>query len=658
MSSPEILAPAGDKDSFLAAVSAGADAIYCGLKHLNARMEANNFTLKELASLVDIAKEKNIKVYLTLNSIVRDKEIPELIDTLLILKKEIPIDGIIFQDLSILKILDKISFSVDLHLSTLSNFSIASSFSSIKKLGIKRVVLPRELSIDEIKYLHERASGVELEVFVHGALCYSVSGRCYWSSLLGGKSALRGRCVQPCRRIYTIDNKTGRFFSCLDLGLDVLVKLLLPLKMVKGWKIEGRKKGPHYIYYTTKAYKILRDNYKDSKAKKMALELLKLSLGRETTHFYFLSHRPFCPVDPSKHTGSGLFVGNTGSDKKGNFFIRPKIPLLPRDILRVGYQDLEVHFIKKISQFVPKGKKFYFDKSEAKGLRKGVPVFLIDRREEELRRELLRLNSQLKEKNIDLYPKNENKKGLVNFKKSKNKVQKCISLHIFKELDKRNFNFSFTKSGVWVELDSDENLLKKFSWYWLPPVIWPEEEKKWIDKIKRILSKGGKNFILNSLWHISLFEDEDIEKLNLWAGPYCNITNPLESEIVKELGFKGLIPSFELSKEDYLEFPKKSIIDVGIVIYGTFPFSISRILFDKTMLKKTIISPKGEPFWIEKINSNYYLYPGWRYDIRKKQKELKKIGYSLFIYLHKKVPKGVKKIDREFEFNWDISEIL
>ena len=98
-----------------------------------------------------------------------------------------------------------------------------------------------------------------LEVFVHGALCYAVSGRCYWSSYLGGKSGLRGRCVQPCRRFYHQKSQNGRFFSCYDLSIDVLVKVMLDIPAIHAWKIEGRKKGPHYVYYTTRAYQLLRD---------------------------------------------------------------------------------------------------------------------------------------------------------------------------------------------------------------------------------------------------------------------------------------------------------------------------------------------------------------------------------------------------------------
>ena len=133
-------------------------------------------------------------------------------------------DALIIQDLALVELARQTGYTGELHLSTLANVSFPAALKLVrKKLGIDRIVLPRELSIDEIKTMASACpQGLDLEVFVHGALCYGVSGRCYWSSYLGGKSGLRGRCVQPCRRLYTQDGQNGRFFSCQDLSLDVL----------------------------------------------------------------------------------------------------------------------------------------------------------------------------------------------------------------------------------------------------------------------------------------------------------------------------------------------------------------------------------------------------------------------------------------------------
>jgi U32 family peptidase len=248
---PEILAPAGNRAAFLAGLAAGADAIYCGLKSLSARMEAKNFSLEELASLVRLAHDRDVKVYVTVNVLLKPDELDRagrLIDDL---GRHVKPDALIVQDLGVVALARQTGFEGEIHLSTLANVGFPQSLGFIaRKLPVNRVVIPRELSIDEIKAMAAACpESMGLETFVHGALCYGVSGRCYWSSYMGGKSGLRGRCVQPCRRHYRQEGRTARAFSCQDFSVDVLVKILGQVTKVRGWKIEGRKKGP--ITFTT-----------------------------------------------------------------------------------------------------------------------------------------------------------------------------------------------------------------------------------------------------------------------------------------------------------------------------------------------------------------------------------------------------------------------
>ncbi|MFC1815836.1 peptidase U32 family protein, partial [Thermodesulfobacteriota bacterium] len=251
---PAILAPAGNKASFLAAVAAGADAIYCGLKQFSARMEAQNFSLEDMRALTELAHDKGSRVYVAINTLIKPDELTVAGRLLDQLNRWVKPDALILQDLSLLALVRQTGFSGQLNLSTLANVSSPLSLKWVgENLEVDRVVVPRELNIDEIKQMAVACPpGLDLEVFIHGALCYGISGRCYWSSYLGGKSGLRGRCVQPCRRQYTLD-KSQRFFSCQDLSLDVLVKVLKTIPKVKTWKIEGRKKGPHYVFYTVQA---------------------------------------------------------------------------------------------------------------------------------------------------------------------------------------------------------------------------------------------------------------------------------------------------------------------------------------------------------------------------------------------------------------------
>ena len=228
-SPPSIMAPAGNKAAFLAAVAAGADAIYCGLKLFSARMEAKNFSLEELQPLVELAHARGIRVHVTLNSLLKPGDLDVAGKFIKELAHQVRPDGLIIQDLAAIPLVRQAGFSGEIHLSTLANVSFSEALMLIRhKLRVDRVVLPRELTIDEIKTVAQASPpDLKLEVFIHGALCYAVSGRCYWSSYLGGKSGLRGRCVQPCRRVYTQERDEAKYFSCLDFSVDVLAKVLL-----------------------------------------------------------------------------------------------------------------------------------------------------------------------------------------------------------------------------------------------------------------------------------------------------------------------------------------------------------------------------------------------------------------------------------------------
>ncbi|PTN31377.1 peptidase U32 family protein, partial [Desulfonatronum sp. SC1] len=355
---PEILAPAGDRQAFLAALAAGADAVYCGLKHFSARMEAENFSLNELAELTDLAHAKGRRVLVAMNTLVKPGDLAaagRLVDQL---QRHVRPDGLIVQDLGLLALAGQCGFSGELHLSTLACMSTVSGLQAAERLGVRQVVLPRELHLDEIKLMAEACPpGMHLEVFVHGALCYAVSGRCYWSSYMGGKSGLRGRCVQPCRRRYTQENRRGGFFSCQDLSLDVLVKTLLDIPQVRTWKIEGRKKSAHYVFYTTTAYRLLRDEAVSVRSRKEAAALLEMALGRPGSHAGFLPQRRYIPLAPDSHLGSGLLAGHVPKDAKTPF-IRPRIPLLPGDLLRLGSEDQPWHRVIRVTRPLPKGGRF------------------------------------------------------------------------------------------------------------------------------------------------------------------------------------------------------------------------------------------------------------------------------------------------------------
>ncbi len=651
---PEILAPAGSRLAFLAAVGAGADAVYCGLKHFSARMEAKNFTLNELAELTRLAHDKRIKVYVAINAVLKPDDLKQAGTLLKQLQQSVVPDALIIQDLGLIELARQTGFAGEIHLSTLSNFSTGSALKQIRSFPeIRRIVLPRELSIDEIKTMTAACpSEVGLEVFVHGALCYGVSGRCYWSSYMGGKSSLRGRCVQPCRRQYTHNRQPRRYFSCHDLSLDVLVNTLLHEPQVKAWKIEGRKKGPHYVYYTVQAYRMLRDidDQPESRAqvKKTAVAFLEQALGRPGTHYHFLPQRPQNPVDIRFQTGSGLFVGSVQGSAKRPYIV-PRFDLLRGDVLRLGYEDETWHAVQRVGRGVPKKGRYTLSLVTKRPPARGTPVFLTDRREAVLVDMLKGLERELNltEEQVVVFPAFRLKlPGIVRTK------SKAHDLYVYRTSIRRS---RIGRIGLWLTKDIlDKIPAELFAqvWWWLPPVVWPDEENAVIETVTSAQRNGARHFVLNTHWQTGLTGSE--KNLNLWAGPFCNLSNPLALGVAADLGFSGAIVSPELGGEDLLALPRQSPLPLGIVIDGNWPLCISRTVSESIHEDQPFTSPKGEKAWVHRYDQNYWVYPNWKLDLKIKKLELKKAGYQVFVHLVEPVPGNIELKKRPGLWNWDV----
>lgn len=638
---PEILAPAGSRASFLAAIAAGADAVYCGLKQFSARMEAKNFQLEELAALTRLAHEKRVRVYVTLNTLLKSDEVEAVAGLLKALARQVAPDALIVQDLGIISLARQMGFKGELHLSTLANVSFPAALELVKrKLGVDRVVLPRELSIDEVKQVAAQCPpGLSLETFIHGALCYAVSGRCYWSSFFGGKSGLRGRCVQPCRRLYRQTSQRQRLFSCQDLGLDVLVKVLAGVPQVATWKIEGRKKGPHYVYYTVTAYRMLRDHGRDPKEKKAALALLEQALGRTRTHYRFLSQRPQNPVAAERQTGSGLLAGKVRGG--GKPYLVPHFELLVGDQLRVGYEDDPWHQRVRVSRGVPKRGRLDL-KSSGRRAPKGAPVFLVDRREKALDKMLDQLGDQLKQ------PPRASRGAKLQLHRPKRRTPPMagMDLHVHRQAPGRRGN---TSLGLWLA----EAALKQHpsgAWWWLPPVIWPESEPRWRDLLKQALKTRPAGLVLNAPWQLGLLPNGI--KAPIWAGPFCNAANAFALDALREMGFKGAFVSPELGQADYLQLAAESPLPLGIVLKGLWPLGIARDLPASLDPGKPFFSPREEAAWAVTHEDSHWLFPTWELDLSAHQGLLRKAGYRSFVHLHEPVPQGIRLKKRQGLWNW------
>lgn len=336
----ELLAPAGNTENFLAAMDAGADAVYVGAPALNARNLARDLRLEEIYSMVKYCHENEKKIYLAANSLVREQDLSSAIETLAMLEA-METDGLIVQDIGLVRLIREYFPDIPIHASTLLSANNSDALSGFQTMGFERVVLARELTLKEIEILCQK-SEVEIEVFVHGAMCFSYSGLCLFSSFLGGKSGLRGKCVQPCRRHYSWTNKRGGqsssrskkkqnyrkkgqqqsggkgqyLFSMNDLSALEAVPALKAAG-VASLKIEGRLRSAHYVSHIVRAYRLVMDATEETfpEALKQATLLSNRAMGRKTSPGYFFSPQPAGAITPH-HSGSmGDYLGRLGQVK-------------------------------------------------------------------------------------------------------------------------------------------------------------------------------------------------------------------------------------------------------------------------------------------------------------------------------------------------------
>lgn len=303
MKKPELLAPAGNMEKLKMALLYGADAVYLGGKAFGLRAFGGNFTNEELQEAVDFAHKLGKKIYVTVNIFPHNSDIAKLPAYLTFLN-EIKVDAILVADLGVFTLAKEYAPDVELHISTQANNTNWAAVNTWAELGASRVVLAREMSLEEIKEIREKCS-VELEMFVHGAMCISYSGRCLMSNYLTGRDANRGSCAQPCRWNYALveEKRPGQYFPVLEdergtyifNSKDMCLLPYLPDVIASGvdsLKIEGRMKSVHYAASVVKAYREAIDSYfaapeQFEVKKEWVEELDKVSHRAYTTGFYY-----------------------------------------------------------------------------------------------------------------------------------------------------------------------------------------------------------------------------------------------------------------------------------------------------------------------------------------------------------------------------------
>ena len=350
----ELLAPAGSFDALCAAVSAGADAVYLGLDSFNARRGADNFTLKTLRTACDYAHLRNVKVYLTFNTVIFEGEVARAMEIMRQAYRA-GVDAFIVQDIGIAAELTRTLPQARLHISTQMNTHSLAGVQAAHSLGAARVTLARELSLEQIALLSAEAEslGMETEVFGHGALCVCYSGQCYMSSMIGGRSANRGTCAQACRLPYELKNKAVRkplpapgehLLSPKDLcSIDLLDQLLDA--QVASLKIEGRMKSPEYVYAVVSVYRAVLDRLlaareagqqDDSwRATDAERSVLAEAFSRGFTTAYLTHQRGNEIMSYQRPNNRGVFLGRVSRVVKDSAFVQVEKSLSVGDVLEV-----------------------------------------------------------------------------------------------------------------------------------------------------------------------------------------------------------------------------------------------------------------------------------------------------------------------------------
>jgi len=600
----ELLAPAGNIENFHAALLAGADAVYVGAPGINARNLSRDLSLEEIWAMIDFAHQKGKKVFLAANSLILERELPTLIETLAVLEKIQP-DALIVQDFGLMQLIRHHFPDLTMYGSTLMGASSSESVKALGAMGCKRVVLARELTLKEI-YDIRRKTEIDLEIFIHGAMCYSYSGLCLFSSFLGGKSGLRGRCVQPCRRAYSWRGQGGKkkggrgggggsyIFSMNDLAGFEAVAQLKEIG-ISSLKIEGRLRSANYVSKIVEAYRLVIDanDSERHRAIATATKLADEAMGRKTSSGYFFSPQPPEAITPQHSGNMGLHLGSFFSIgyKKGSLLgkIKLKYPLNIGDRLRLHIESSGERKAFTVHQMLLDGKE-----AESAPSGGNVQIFLPADQEaiETSRVELFKLDGKKSST-----PQVGFHEAVVRFRKKfeqihaqqKNAVR-GLQRHILPTeqmagspdplLSGGKGKKGITRSNtpeLWLRVESDKLVTGKLPFQpdvfvlsfdkrmlsqsanikrflgkrsrnvvWaLPPVMWEKDIGRYRKQVSLLIRSGFRSFQLGHISQTRLFGRE---RVHLYGGYTLNLANSQALSAASAVGLEGTQVAVEMDR--------------------------------------------------------------------------------------------------------------
>ena len=538
---PELLLPAGNVESLFAAFKAGADAVYLGLSQFNARARASNFNQFQFISILKEARKRNILVYVTLNTVIKNKETGLLIEYLHFLS-ETGADGIIVQDWGVYFIANKYFPKLKIHASTQMGVHNSLGTKFLKEKGFQRTVLARELTLKELESVVKN-SPIETEVFVHGALCYSFSGMCLFSSYTGGRGANRGMCAQPCRREYEVKNNKKYLFNLKDNQLLEYIPKLKEMG-VSSLKIEGRMKSGEYTYRVGSAYRMALD---DETKIKHSIQKLELDFGREKTSYFAGSD---VKTAISEIASTGKLLGKVEKIAGNKILISSLIPIETNFRLRIlGTENSDPIYII-VKNPVREG-AFYWIEKEAQKIEVQSQVFLTKLQDQKFQDKLENV-SQLPAK-----PISSELKKLILKELQENQVwvasklffrigsPEWLKLINFDELD--GLFLSFTKN-MWKQFDANNEFIKNNSdkiFIELPKFIPENSIGFYKDFVNKVVELGMRNFVISHLSQKLLIP----ENCRIITNENVYVFNDAAVKCIQNEGVENFIYPFEIDFE-------------------------------------------------------------------------------------------------------------
>ena len=651
----ELLAPAGSPEALDAAIAEGADAVYLGLKNFNARMRTSNFAYSQFEAALKVLHRQNRRLYVTVNTVFEQREADRMYQFLKYLSLLGP-DGLIVQDFGVAKMVRENFPSLKLHSSTQMNVASARGANILSKQGFSRVVLARELDVEEIRRLHEQTT-MELEVFVHGALCVSASGLCLFSSYLGGKSANRGLCTQACRRLYRTKNEEGYFFSPSDLQLVEKVGELADLG-VASLKIEGRMKSAEYVGSVVAAYRRVLDNLDGDRSRAVteALAILKNDFARPKTTYYYDDNKPDQWLKSDQAGGTGIFLGTLRSlrgngDQRSGLVDDGGIHLQVGDSVRFHRRDDTERKSHKLTLVEPRGTEGLWI-SVPEPFDQGDSVYLIQTRSMTKRyppllprdlapfrrlpgRETAPPVSLEKSEKADrsLFP--QGVYAAVSRLEDLYVLQSIRPLRVMLQYTQKIAQRLLQEASEPLPFSKGELILV------LDPLFPQALEERFSEEIPALLKAGYTQFVVNNLGHLSFFRGTDAK---LIAGPYLYTFNRWAYSFITSLGLSQVITPLENNRQNLERTVPETWRSQTLVTVFAYP-ALFRIRADLSRLYRFPVFSDGreENFSLISSEDGSFVYPEKPFSIVDKIPFLRESGFTTFILDFSGPP--LKKLD-------------